>query len=168
MTVNTQSPDRFVSVDPTDALARPLLEELAAEYDTRYGDFFGEPASVELNRYPAENFSAPDGTFLLLLREGTPIAGGAFQRFDDSTAELKRIWTSSTHRREGLARRVVTELEAEAIRRGYARVYLTTGPRQPEAVALYIAAGYTPEFDVTLPPEEVGIHAFTKQLRTDD
>ena len=30
---------------------------------------------------------------------------------------------------------------------GYPRLYLTTGPRQPEAVGLYLRAGYTPLFD---------------------
>lgn len=71
---------------------------------------------------------------------------------DLQTAELKRIWTHSAYRRQGLARRVLEVLEDEAARLGYQRVYLTTGPRQPEARGLYLAAGYTPLFDVTLPP----------------
>ncbi|MFF1572436.1 GNAT family N-acetyltransferase [Leifsonia sp. NPDC058292] len=156
--------DEFRYVSATDELARPLLAELELEYDTRYGDFFGERAATELSRYPAEEFAAPRGAFVLLLRDGEPIAGGAFKRFDDDTAELKRIWTSSAHRREGLARRVVAELEAEAARRGYTRVTLTTGPRQPEAKSLYLATGYTPLFDLSAPAEEVGIHGFEKSL----
>ncbi|WP_025157400.1 GNAT family N-acetyltransferase [Leifsonia aquatica] len=158
--------DEFRYVDATDELARPLLAELELEYDTRYGDFFGERASVELSRYPAEDFAVPHGAFVLLLRAGAPIAGGAFKRYDERTAELKRIWTSASHRREGLARRVVAELESEAVRRGYTRVYLTTGPRQPEAKALYLAAGYTPLYDTALSAEEVGIHPFEKTLHT--
>ncbi|MEY9954229.1 GNAT superfamily N-acetyltransferase [Leifsonia sp. EB34] len=165
MTVANVDADEFRYVQATDELAGPLLAELELEYDTRYGDFFGERASTELSRYPAELFSASHGgAFVLLLRGGVPIAGGAFKRVDDETAELKRIWTSSAHRRQGLARRVVEELEAEAARRGYTRVYLTTGPRQPEAKALYLAAGYSPLFDTTLPAEEVGIHPFEKDL----
>ena len=101
---------------------------------------------------------------MLLLRGGVPIAGGAYKRFDENTAELKRIWTSSAHRRQGLARRVVAELEAEARRRGYTRAYLTTGPRQPEAKNLYFETGYTPLFDVALDPEEVIVHGFAKSL----
>jgi hypothetical protein len=38
---------------------------------------------------------------------------------------------------------VLAELERIAASQGYSRVYLTTGPRQPEAVALYASAGYT-------------------------
>lgn len=165
MTVTNVDADEFRYVQATDELARPLLAELEYEYDTRYGDFFGERASTELSRYPAESFEpSHGGAFVLLLREGAPIAGGAFKRYDETTAELKRIWTSSAHRRQGLARRIVGELESEALRQGYTRVYLTTGPRQPEAKALYLAAGYRPLFDTALAPEEVGIHAFEKTL----
>lgn len=164
MTINDVVADEFRYIAATDELARPLLAELELEYDTRYGDFFGERASTELTRYPAAEFAAPHGAFVVLLRNGSPIAGGAFKRVDDETAELKRIWTSAAHRREGLGRRVVAELEAEALRRGYSRVYLTTGPRQPEAKGLYLAAGYTPLFDTTAPSEDVGIHPFEKRL----
>ncbi|HTY29641.1 MAG TPA: GNAT family N-acetyltransferase, partial [Mycobacterium sp.] len=72
-----------------------------------------------------------------------PVTGGAFRRFDADTAELKRIWTASNHRRRGYGRALLDELEAEIARRGYRRVYLTTGDRQPEAEALYTSAGYT-------------------------
>ncbi|WP_329792611.1 GNAT family N-acetyltransferase [Lentzea sp. DG1S-22] len=53
---------------------------------------------------------------------------------------------------QGLARRVLLLLEDEAARLGYRRLYLTTGPRQPEARGLYLAAGCTPLFDVAVPP----------------
>lgn len=156
--------DVFVYVAADDALAQPLLTDLAHEYESRYGLFFGESASVEISRYPVEAFAAPHGAFVVLVRDGIPIAGGAFKRFDDRTAEFKRIWTSAEHRRQGLARLVVVELEAESRRRGYDRVYLTTGPRQPEAQQLYLNTGYTPLFDPALSPEEVIIHAFAKSL----
>lgn len=157
-------PDEFRYVAADDPLALPLVTELTEEYDARYGDAWGEPASTELSRYPATEFAPPHGAFVLLLRDGVPIAGGAFKTFDPETTELKRIWTSKHHRRQGLARRVVAELEDESRRRGFARVYLTTGPRQPEAQRLYAETGYTPLFDTTLTAEEVVIHGFAKSL----
>ena len=39
---------------------------------------------------------------LIGLVDDEPVTGGAFRRFDDETAELKRIWTDSGHRRRGL------------------------------------------------------------------
>ncbi|MHA7134849.1 GNAT family N-acetyltransferase [Oerskovia turbata] len=180
-----------------DPLVRPLLDELAHEYATRYRTLLDEEdLRAEMEHYPAADFAPPHGELVLLLAEGEPVAGGAFRRraepevgeaarrtrprestrgathADDAsplvpTAELKRIWTHSAHRRRGLARRVLAELERRAAGRGYERVYLTTGPRQPEAAGLYLSAGYTPLFDVTRDPEEIGPLAFEKWLCPD-
>lgn len=165
LTVSDQDAFEIRNVHPDDALARPLLNDLEREYDARYGvEVFGEPASVEINRYPVADFTAPNGTFLVLLQGGAPVSGGAFMRHDERTVEFKRIWTRADLRGRGLARRVLTALEQQAARLGYERVYLTTGPRQPEAVTLYLRTGYTPLFDPALSAEEIGVHAFEKAL----
>lgn len=156
--------DRFVHTDPLDPLVAPLLADLEREYDGRYGTMFGESAAAEISRYPAEAFTAPGGTFALLLRGGAAISGGAFMTIDESTVEVKRMWTHADHRGQGLARLVLAELEAEARRRGFRTVVLSTGPRQPEAVRLYLATGYTPLFDTALSAETIVIHSFTKHL----
>lgn len=155
---------RFVRVDYTDQLAVPLLDDLVSEYDARYGDVPGHDAHQEVFRYPPETFAPPVGAFILLVEDGQAISGGAFMRYDDRTAEFKRIWTHRDHRGRGLAGVVLAELEREAVVLGYSQVYLTTGPRQPEAVRLYDKNGYVAQFDRTLPSEEVGAHAFTKVL----
>jgi GNAT superfamily N-acetyltransferase len=142
---STVQDDRFVYVDVHDPLARPLFDELVYEYSSRYEGLINkEEIANELQRYPAEAFAAPHGAFVLLLRDGQAIAGGALMcHADPGTTEFKRIWASRHHRRQGLARRVLVELEAQAVRLGYTRVYLGTGPRQPEAIALYKTGGYT-------------------------
>ncbi|MCW7988969.1 acetyltransferase [Streptomyces platensis subsp. clarensis] len=144
-----------------DPLARPLLDELTHEYRTRYE----KPVDLSLE-YPAEEFAPPEGAFLLLLADGSPVAGGAYRRYDARTAEFKRIWTHSAHRRRGLARRVLNALERDAAARGYTRAYLTTGPRQPEAKGLYLAAGYRPLFDLSAAPESIGPLPFEKHLES--
>ncbi|MGK0722931.1 GNAT family N-acetyltransferase [Leucobacter sp. W1478] len=147
----------FAYVTYHDPIAAPLLKDLEREYDERYGiDIMGEPAIAEIERYPAERFAPPLGAFLVLLHEGEAVSGGAFMPYDEATAEVKRVWTSSERRGQGLARIVLAELEREAARLGYARIYLTTGPRQPEARALYLATGYTPFFDTDLSGDEIG------------
>ncbi|MFF4037091.1 GNAT family N-acetyltransferase [Streptomyces sp. NPDC001816] len=144
-----------------DPRVKPLLRELGDEYARRYG----KDAHAELARYPDEEFTTPHGgVLLLLLDRGEAVAGGAFRRYDETTAELKRIWTHSAHRRRGLARRVVAELEREASARGYRRIYLTTGPRQPEARGLYLTTGYIPLFDTEADPETIGPLPFEKHL----
>jgi GNAT superfamily N-acetyltransferase len=166
---------QVLRVHPDDPLASPLLADLAVEYDTRYGDLFGG-ASEELTRYPAAEFLPPSGEFVLVLEDGVAVAGGAFRRHPDpGTAEVKRMWTAATHRRRGLARRVLAELEQRAADHGYRRMYLTTGPRQPEARDLYLAAGWSPLFDPAAPrptdtdalralPVDQRLYAFEKDL----
>ncbi|MER6396273.1 GNAT family N-acetyltransferase [Kitasatospora sp. NPDC059973] len=154
---------RRVTID--DPLVEPLLRELTHEYVTRYGP----DAREEMSRYPKDAFAEPAGVLLLLLEDGEPVAGGAYKRYDERTAEVKRMWTHSAHRRRGLASRVLAELERAARAVGYTRIFLTTGPRQPEARGLYLATGYTPLFDVDADPLEIGPLAFEKSLpaRTD-
>lgn len=146
--------DQFLYTTLLDPLARPLIESLSHEYETRYAESSLEASEVrEMQKYPPELFAPPDGNFLLLLRHGEAIAGGAFKRYDAQTAEFKRIWTRGDLRRQGLARRLLVELEAQAQRQGYRRIYLTTGNRQPEAVGLYLSHGYRKLFDHAIDPE---------------
>jgi len=154
---------RFVAVGQEDALAEPLLAELTVEYASRYGAT-EDMVSKWLREYPAQEFAPPHGGLLIGLLDAQPVTGGAFCRFDDDTAELKRIWTDSGHRRRGHARALLIELETAIAARGYRRVYLTTGDRQPEAEALYLATGYT-RLDEPLPAEgDVFPIAFVKEL----
>jgi ribosomal protein S18 acetylase RimI-like enzyme len=136
----------FVEVGQDDELAAPLIAELAVEYATRYDST--EAGMLRwLRGQPAREFAPPHGGMLIGLLGRRPVTGGAFRRFGvvegDDTAELKRIWTDRQHRRRGYGRLLLAELETRIAAMGYRRVYLTTGDRQPEAEALYTAAGYT-------------------------
>jgi GNAT superfamily N-acetyltransferase len=132
---------RFLAVGFDDPLAQPLLAELAVEYSQRYG---GTPEThLTWLPVPSAELAPPDGGLVVGLLNGVPVTGGAFRRFDADTAEFKRIWTDSGCRRRGYAKALLAELEATAVTRGYRRVYLITGNRQPEAEALYRTTGYT-------------------------
>jgi GNAT superfamily N-acetyltransferase len=163
MSVPAVSDLRFVAVGQDDPLAEPLLAELTVEYSSRYR-VAEEDVSKWLRGYPAAEFAAPGGGLLIGLLGEEPVTGGAFCRFDADTAELKRIWTDGRHRRQGHARKLLIELETEIAARGYRRIYLTTGDRQPEAEALYLSAGYT-RLTEPLPAEgDVFPIAFVKAL----
>ena len=133
---------RFVAVTADDPRAQPLLDELAVEYADRY-ESTTPTVKAWMHSVPVAEFAPPDGGFLIGEVNGIVVTGGAFQRFDAQTAELKRIWTDRAHRRSGYATALLVELENAIAQRGYRRVYLTTGHRQPEAEALYESAGYT-------------------------
>jgi len=121
----------------TDPLVLPMLAELSDEYSARYGAGHGFPDLLAEQRRGAAEFGRADGGVVLLVDPDGPVAGGAFRRHDPVTAELKRIWTAARYRRRGLARHTLAALEREIAARGYRRIFLTTGPRQPEAVGLY-------------------------------
>ncbi len=165
MTVPALDELRFVAVGLDDPLAAPLMAELAVEYAARYGGTEQGVMKWLLQEYPADDFTAPDGALLIGLLDGLPVTGGGFRRFDDTRAELKRMWTDSRYRQRGYAKAVLAELEREIAARGYRRVYLTTGDRQPEAEALYLSSGYT-RLAGPLPTEgEAYPVAFEKALR---
>lgn len=121
----------------SDPEAQPLLAGLTEEYDTRYGE------NPEMSRAGEADFLPPSGLFLVLMDGPVTVAGGGFRRHDDSTCEVKRMWTSPGYRRQGLATRVLAALEDAAAEAGYKRLILETGPRQPEAEAMYTARGYS-------------------------
>jgi GNAT superfamily N-acetyltransferase len=163
MSVPAVSELRFAAIGQEDPLAEPLLAELTVEYASRYG-VAEEDVSKWLRGHSATEFEAPGGGLLIGLLGNQPVTGGAFCRFDADTAELKRIWTDSRHRRQGHAKALLIELESEIAARGYRRIYLTTGDRQPEAEALYLSTGYT-RLGEPLPAEgDVFPIAFVKAL----
>jgi len=90
----------------------------------------------------AAMFVPPEGVFLVVREDGRAIGCGGVCRFDETRAELKRMYVLPEARGRGLGRRLLVELEAEARRLGYAGIVLETGDRQPEAVGLYESAGY--------------------------
>jgi GNAT superfamily N-acetyltransferase len=120
----------------SDAEVEPLLAGLSQEYDTRYGE------NVEMTRASADEFDPPSGLFIVLMDGPITVGGGGFRRYDATTCEVKRMWTHPLYRRRGLAARVLKALEDAAREAGYTRLILETGPRQPEAEALYARRGY--------------------------
>jgi GNAT superfamily N-acetyltransferase len=124
--------ERFDS-DTAQALAEDLEAELLATYD-------GVPGSGGLPR--ASIFEPPDGAFLVGWVDGEPVACGGIARYDDATAEIRRMYVAPAERGRGLSRRVLTALEDEARTLGYSFVRLETGNLQTEAVRLYVSAGY--------------------------
>jgi GNAT superfamily N-acetyltransferase len=156
--------DEIVWTVMTDPRAAPLIEQLNRHYVELYAEEFGEDATGEMTRYPPERFMPPEGAFMLILRGGVAIAGGAFKSYGPDTAEIKRMWTDENHRREGLAQKVLDQLEMQAKRQGYSKIYLTTGFLQTPAMALYQRAGYTPLFDTSVDPRTYGVMPFEKAL----
>jgi GNAT superfamily N-acetyltransferase len=79
-------------------------------------------------------------------------------------AEVKRMWVGPAHRRRGIARALLAELERTAAAAGCTRTVLETGDRQPEAEAFYRAVGYTPVPPFGVYREEPGCLCLARDL----
>jgi GNAT superfamily N-acetyltransferase len=90
--------------------------------------------------------SAADISVVLVARDdaGAAVGCGALRSLGDAVAELKRMYVVPAARGRGVARTVLAGLEEAALDRGWTTLRLETGPRQPEAVGLYLSAGYRP------------------------
>lgn len=120
-----------------DADATELMEEVQQEYVVRYGGRDETPVADD-------EFAPPAGTFVVVRVDGLVIGCGGLRRHDDDVVEIKRMYIRRAHRRHGYGRRLLVALEERARALGYRRVVLETGTAQPEALALYTGAGYTP------------------------
>ncbi|KQX48915.1 hypothetical protein ASD40_12235 [Paenibacillus sp. Root444D2] len=52
------------------------------------------------------------------------------------------MYTRANYRRKGVAQAILSEIDRLAIEFGYSSIKLQTGPKQPEAAALYERVGY--------------------------
>ena len=90
-----------------------------------------------------EDFAQPGGAFIVAREgDGRPVACGGLKRLDDEHVEVKRLFVVPEARGNGVARRLLEELERTAAARGYAVTRLDTGDRQTDALALFETAGY--------------------------
>jgi putative acetyltransferase len=100
--------------------------------------------------YPAEShhgidliaLSEPNVLFAVARdAHGQAVACGAIV-IEAAYGEIKRMYTSPTHRGKGLARGLLEFLESKAKEHGCSQFALETGHLQPEAIALYARCGY--------------------------
>lgn len=101
---------------------------------------------------------------VLALVDGVPAATGTLRRLPDRW-EVKRLFVGPEHRRLGLARQVLARVEDAARSRGARELFLQTGNRQPDAIALYEGSGWerTEVFAPYDPTDGISI-CFRKEL----
>lgn len=94
-----------------------------------------------------ETLAAPGTTFLVARCDGVVAGFGALVEAEDADGarygELKRMFVAPSLRGIGLGRRLLTALEEAARKKHLALLRLETGDKQPEALGLYRAVGFT-------------------------
>ncbi len=75
-------------------------------------------------------------------RDERAVGCGAFKKYSEQTAEIKRMYVLPEYRGQGIAGEVLRELEKWAADSGFSEAILETGKKQPEAIRLYQKSGY--------------------------
>lgn len=127
------------------AAARALILDVAARL------FQADATEVFIQRHGhtledvddfRRDYSPPGGLFLVALEDGVMIGTGAIRRYDDDTAELRRMWLLESYQGQGIGYRLWRELRAFAVAAGYRRVRLTTDEENVRARAFYERLGF--------------------------
>ena len=131
-----------IDAEPIDSPGAASLYHAAVdELERRYGGVDEGPLMV------SDELTPPLGLFLVA-RVDTDLAGCVGVRSIGEPAEhlgeVKRLWVRPDLRRVGVAAALMDEIVQRARHLGYRRLYLETGPAQPEALAFYAKIGWTP------------------------
>ena len=133
--------DRTV-VEEADPRGEPARACLQAYYD-ELGRRFAGGFDVARSRDPdAADMVRPRGVFLLAWSDGLPVGCVGLKGDGGEGAEVKRLWVASAARGLGLARRLMTALEAAAGTLGIRTLRLDTNSALPEAISLYRRTGW--------------------------
>lgn len=144
--------------------ATVLLDLMAAEVEVRYanaavGDGRHDPGPDARPAPPAlppadpgwavvaADVTRPRGLFLVARLDGDPVGCAALRPLPGgppAIGEIKRVFTTDSARRRGVARLLLGRLVGEATGLGFDTLVLETGTGQPEAMDFYEGAGWHP------------------------
>jgi putative acetyltransferase len=113
---------------------RKLIDLLNAELARLYGEeqkFFDQFNKLNTIRHA-----------VLATDDGEPVGTGAIREYAANTMEIKRMFVLPEKRGQGIATRVLKELETWSLEMKYTKCILETGDKLPDAVKLYQKNGY--------------------------
>jgi GNAT superfamily N-acetyltransferase len=118
-------------------VSQRLILALNTELENRYPE-----DGANFFRLDAEEVKEGRGGFFVAFIDQKPVGCGAVRRIEPGLCEIKRMYVDPSVRGRRVGRRILDALEAHARQLGARRIVLETGPRQPEAIALYAHAGF--------------------------
>ena len=121
---------RANSDNPDFKMLSALFDDYLVDIDGEEKDFFAFYNNVHLD------------TVLVVYDNSEVVGCGAFKKFDEHTAEIKRMFVHPNHRNKGIAKFVLNELELWANDLGFTSFILETSPKLTSAIAMYEKTGY--------------------------
>ena len=126
------------------AVESPLSPDLDLLFTRHVQAMHADTPPESIHMLPRGELVSPDIVFLVMRDRGEPVGMGALKRLSGDHAEIKSMHVLAERRGEGLSRRMLEALVAQARAGGFARLSLETGA-QPSFVAarrLYGRAGF--------------------------
>lgn len=107
--------------------------------------FLNELVGGEENRAQYIPYNALDDIHdvLVAYENDIPIGCASFKRYDDGSAEVKRVFVQEEYRSKGIGRMLMESLEQLAKDKGYSCLILESGEPLAAAMRLYRSLGYT-------------------------
>ena len=139
-----------IVIRPIEPADTPAARELILDVAARLFQAGAEEHFIARHGHTLEDvddyrrdYSSPDGLFLVALDGDQLIGTGAIRRYDDETAELRRMWLLEPYQGRGIGYRLWLALRGFARQTGYRRIRLTTDDENVRARAFYERIGFT-------------------------
>ncbi len=108
-----------------------LLDEELAKRDGEDHPFYAQFNKIDKIKY-----------VVLAYENENAVGCGAIKEYEPGKMEIKRMFVLPKHRKNGIAAKVLSELENWARELFHTKCILETGKKQPEAIGLYKKNGY--------------------------
>ena len=116
--------------------------QFSAGFEMEIEAYIEESLRGDLQNIPLHYLSEPGGNFWVAEVSGQVVGCAGVQRQSAEVAELRRMSVDIRWRRQGIARRLLEEVEGFALRYGYQRLCLSTITPLKPAISMYERAGY--------------------------
>ena len=129
----------------TIAAESPLSPDLDLLFARHAQAMHADTPPESIHMLPRADLDSPEIDFLVMRdASGTAVGMGAVKRISAEHGEIKSMHVLAERRGEGLSRRMLAALVAQARARGYARLSLETGVQDSFRAArgLYAAEGF--------------------------
>jgi putative acetyltransferase len=123
-------------------LSAPVVQQLISALNAELESIYPEEGA-NFFRLEPEEVAEGRGVFLIAYLADNPVGCGAVRMIEPALAEIKRMYVDPAIRGRRVGRQIVVALEAQGRALGAKRIVLETGPRQPDAIAMYAHAGFS-------------------------
>jgi DNA-binding MarR family transcriptional regulator len=127
----------IAAMETLSPVARHCLDAYADELDSRFPGGFDQADLV-----PPADARGKRGAFVVAREHEKAVGCGVIRTMEPGVGEIRHVWVAPSARRIGLGRRLLAELERQALARNLGIVKLDTHRVLTEAIAMYRACGY--------------------------